>query len=247
MKIKNLQILAILFFIILFAACNGAIDLTPEVKGARQKGGIYHSFWRKHTLWLIAEAYGKTVRELAIANQLKTPFDIEIGGKIFIPGATKYRDVDYKDPGWNVMLKSMRWPLEGDIIHDWGDSAFPKGLEGIDINAPEGSIVRAAADGWVVYAGEDFPLFGKMILLDHRYVLASLYGCNSELLVKEGMRVDEGEPIAKVGKCKYSVFPVLHFEVIYFNKRENPHRAFETSYEEMLEDYDRKFNAGQNE
>jgi|GEM_PF-6843839 len=226
--------LFVLIFFFCLAGCGGKIDLHKPVEEAKKEGGIYHSFWHKDNLWLVAEVYDVSVKKLAQENDLRTPLEIERGEKIFIPGAEKRRDVEYKDPRWNVMLKSMSWPLRGEIIRDWDSEFFPEGLNGIAIKADEGAIIRAARDGWVVYEGEDFEPYGRMIILQHRYVLASFYACNSENLVKVGMRVDEGEPIAKVGKCPGHIVPTLHFEVIHYKEQVNPHRAFETSYEEML-------------
>ncbi len=234
MKIKLYALLLLPALLLMSTACGSKIDLNPETSSVKGSKGIYHSFWRKHNLWLVAEAYGKSVKELVIANKLKTPLDIQTGEKIFIPGVSKHKKVEYKDPRWNVMLKSMIWPLEGKIIREWRNSDDqPEEFDGIDIHAPEGSLIRAARDGWVVYQGDDFPAFGKMIIIQHRYVLASIYACNSENLVKVGMRVDEGEPVAKVGRCRGYELPSLHFEVVQYNKRVNPHKAFEVSYEEM--------------
>jgi murein DD-endopeptidase MepM/ murein hydrolase activator NlpD len=236
---KIIPVLIVLFSLV---GCSGGLNLLNPQETVVREGGLDHRLWRKHNLWLVAEAYGISVGEIARTNKMKTPFDKETGDTLFIPGAVKYHEVDYKDPGWNVSLKSMSWPLQGDIIRDWNSDLQPEGLEGIDINAIEGEIVRASRDGWVVYAGEDFAPYGKLIIIQHRYVLASLYGCNSELLVKEWTRVEEGEPIAKVGHCPGFNLPSLHFEVAYFNKRINPHKALDISYNEMLEEYDREFD-----
>ncbi len=235
------KINTVIILILLCAGCGGPISLSQEPAGNNTDREIEHKIWYKHNLWLVAQAYDIPVADLAEANNLKSPFDVSTGDVLKIPGASKYVEIDYKDPGWNVSLKSMSWPLEGDILRDWGSDEHPDGLEGIDINAPVGTIIRAARDGWVVYAGDDFPQFGNMIILQHRYMLASVYACNSENLVKEGMRVDEGEPIARVGICKGFKLPTLHFEVVYFQKRINPRKALEISADEMHEKFDSRY------
>jgi hypothetical protein len=224
--------LFILLFLVM-TSCDARISLSPVDNSADAKGGIYHGIWGKQNLWLIAEAYGRSVRDLAVANKLKTPFDLGVGDRIFIPGVKKHADIKFKDPAWDVSLKSMTWPLEGEIVCDW--KCYNKeGLAGIVISAPEGSRIRASRDGWVVYQGEDFQPYGRMIILQHGFVLASIYGCLSESLVKAGDRVDEGEPIGVIGKCAGYNRPTLHFEVVHYDKRINPHKAMQQSFGSSL-------------
>jgi hypothetical protein len=231
MRINIFHLLVLPLLVI--TACDTRIDLSPVDNSADAKGGIYHGIWGKQNLWLIAEAYGKSVQDLAIANKLKTPFDLGVGDRIFIPGVKKHVDIKFKDPAWDISLKSMSWPLDGEIVCDWKCDNV-EGLAGIVIRAAEGSRVRASRDGWVVYQGEDFPQYGRMIILQHGYVLASIYGCLSTSLVKVGDRIDEGEPVGIIGKCAGYDRPTLHFEVIHYDKRMNPHKAMDTPFETHL-------------
>ena len=235
MRIRNYTFPLLVLLFLAMASCDARINLSPPDSSSDTKGGIYHGIWGKQNLWLIAEAYGKPVRDLALANKLKTPFDLGVGDRIFIPGAKKRSDIKFKDPAWDVSLKSMSWPLDGQIVCDWKcDDA--EGLKGIVISAPEGSRIRASRDGWVVYQGEDFPPYGRMIILQHGFVLASIYGCLSESLVKVGDRVDEGEPIGVIGKCAGYDHSTLHFEAVHYDKRINPHKAMEQPFESRLPD-----------
>jgi murein DD-endopeptidase MepM/ murein hydrolase activator NlpD len=213
-------------------SCDTRINLSPIDNTAASSGGIYHGIWGRQNLWLIAEAYNKSVHDLAVANKLKTPFDLSIGDRIFIPGVKKHVDIKFKDPAWDISLKSMSWPLKGEIVCDW-KCKDQDGLAGIVIAAPEGSLIRAARDGWVVYEGEDFMPYGRMIILQHGYVLASIYGCISKNLVKVGDRIDEGEPIAVIGRCIGYQRPTLHLEVVHYDKRINPRKAMDTGFEDI--------------
>lgn len=230
-RLKIFSDTLILTILLIAASCDTRISLAPIDNTAESSGGIYHGIWGRQNLWLIAEAYNKTVRELAAANNLKTPFDLKVGDRIFVPGVKKHVDIKFKDPAWDVSLKSMSWPIAGKIVCDWKCDEID-GLAGIVVAAPEGSIVRASRDGWVVYEGEDFPPYGRMIILQHGYVLASLYGCVSKSLVKTGDRIDEGEPIAVIGKCRGYRQPTLHFEVVHYDKRVNPHKTMEAEFVE---------------
>jgi hypothetical protein len=233
MRVRDYFFPMLVLFLLAMASCDVRINLSPVDNSADAKGGIYHGIWGKQNLWLIAEAYGKSVQDLAIANKLKTPFDLGVGDRIFIPGVKKHKDITFKDPAWDVSLKSMSWPIDGDIVCDWKCDNVA-GLAGIVISATEGSRIRASRDGWVVYQGEDFPQYGRMIILQHGYVLASIYGCLSASLVKVGDRIDEGEPVGIIGKCAGYDRPTLHFEVVHYDKRMNPHKAMETPFESLL-------------
>lgn len=239
MKLRNHTFPFFLLLLLAFTACDTRINLAPEDTSADSAGGIYHGIWGRQNIWLIAEAYNKTVHDLAVANKLRTPFDLGIGDRIFIPGVKKHADISFKDPAWDVSLGSMSWPLEGRIVCDW-KCDDTEGLKGIVISAPEGSLIRASRNGWVVYEGEDFPPYGRLVILQHGYVLASLYGCLSKSLVKVGDRMDEGEPIGVIGKCAgYDAF-TLYLEVVHYDKRINPHKAMETPFKETDPDSQRK-------
>jgi hypothetical protein len=116
MRINIFHLLVLPLLVI--TACDTRIDLSPVDNSADAKGGIYHGIWGKQNLWLIAEAYGKSVQDLAIANKLKTPFDLGVGDRIFIPGVKKHVDIKFKDPAWDISLKSMSWPLDGESVCD---------------------------------------------------------------------------------------------------------------------------------
>jgi murein DD-endopeptidase MepM/ murein hydrolase activator NlpD len=84
--------------------------------------------------------------------------------------------------------------------------------DGIDLAAPEGAPVAAAADGTVVYAGEQAG-YGQVVILRHAGGLLTLYAHNARVVVPEGSRVKAGETIARVGQSGKTTGPHLHFEV----------------------------------
>ncbi|UCD37284.1 MAG: M23 family metallopeptidase [Fidelibacterota bacterium] len=84
--------------------------------------------------------------------------------------------------------------------------------DGIDIAAPAGEIVAAAASGLVVLSRWTEDL-GYMIILSHGDGYFTIYGHNQTNLVVPRQWVDRGEPIALVGNTGISQGPHLHFEI----------------------------------
>ena len=84
--------------------------------------------------------------------------------------------------------------------------------DGIDLAAPEGSPVRAAAAGTATVV-DTAGGYGLHVLLRHDPILSTLYGHLSAALVKSGDSVAAGAPIGLVGSTGLSTGPHLHFEV----------------------------------
>ncbi len=84
---------------------------------------------------------------------------------------------------------------------------------GVDLAAPLGTPVRAAAAGSVVTAAWNASGYGLCIVIDHGHGLTTLYAHLLETAVVAGDAVSAGQPIAQVGSTGNSTGPHLHFEV----------------------------------
>ena len=87
------------------------------------------------------------------------------------------------------------------------------GHKGVDLCAPKGAPVLATASG-VVEESMDSPSYGKMIRLDHRNGLETLYAHWSARYVNEGARVKRGQQIGAVGATGRATGNHLHYEVL---------------------------------
>jgi murein DD-endopeptidase MepM/ murein hydrolase activator NlpD len=103
------------------------------------------------------------------------------------------------------------WPVNGAVVSGFG-MRWGRMHEGIDITAPIGTPVWAAADGTVIHAGW-LGGYGNLVVLDHGDGLATAYAHASAILVALGQRVSQGSTIALVGSTGNSSGPHLHFEV----------------------------------
>lgn len=93
--------------------------------------------------------------------------------------------------------------------------------EGIDIAAPVGTPIRAAADGVISFAARDGD-YGLMVEIDHGHGFATRYAHASRILVHVGQRVERGQEIAEVGESGLAMGPHLHYEVLVNGKPQNP-------------------------
>jgi len=107
------------------------------------------------------------------------------------------------------------WPVQGEVISAFGAAGSGLRNDGINIAAPDGSPVRAAAAGEVVYAGSAVPEFGNVVLIRHPDGWVTAYGHLGSISVKNRDRVTQGQPIGTVGASGGVPKPQLHFELRY--------------------------------
>ena len=173
------------------------------------------------TLDLIARRAGVPAEDILELNGFESAALVKPGTLLFVmtgtaPEAGRRRA---RPPAAAVTdlgpAPALRWPLT--TIHVLIGSPFGarwgKPHEGIDLPAPVGTPVFAAADGRVVYAGAAIRGYGNLIVLKHAGDLLTAYAHNSVLLVSQGQSVRAGDRIALVGQSGHATGPHLHFEV----------------------------------
>jgi murein DD-endopeptidase MepM/ murein hydrolase activator NlpD len=109
------------------------------------------------------------------------------------------------------------WPVKGSITSPFGLRPDPyTGLlamhSGVDIAAPLGTPVVAAAAGVVTHAGVLGP-YGNLVIIHHGFGLSTHYGHLSSYFVRAGDEIKAGETIAEVGDTGRTTGPHLHFEI----------------------------------
>jgi murein DD-endopeptidase MepM/ murein hydrolase activator NlpD len=107
----------------------------------------------------------------------------------------------------------LRWPLAKPVLTSLFGKRWGRDHEGIDMRAPIGTPVMAAADGEVMYAGDRVRGYGNMVVIQHAGDLVTVYAHNSLLLVHVGDRISAGQEISRVGDTGHATGPHLHFEV----------------------------------
>lgn len=203
-----------------------------------EQRGVMHHVRPGETLWRIARTYDVPLESILAENALGDPSRLEEGTLLFIPGATRELRVPAagEQPAARVEQRPshrigpsgipragqhpldaaaqgepLSWPAPGVLISGFGARERDQ-HDGIDLACPEGTAVRAALDGVVLFAGEQRG-YGNLILLAHDRDLVTVYAHNSENLVRKGEHVSRGEEIARVGHTGNATGPHLHFEV----------------------------------
>ncbi len=211
---------------------RGETEAVPEELTASEEStapeeftGVYHEVKEGETLWRIAKTYEIDLETLQWVNDVEDVNDLRIGRILFIPGARETRVVPPMAPGElpppSVGKIRVSWPLKGRFTSGFGMRGN-RMHKGIDLAAPTGTPVRAAAPGKVVYSGSGMRGYGKVVVLKHEKEFSTVYAHNSVLLVKRGQTVKKGQVIARVGSTGWATGPHLHFEVRRRGVAEDP-------------------------
>lgn len=107
------------------------------------------------------------------------------------------------------------WPVRGEVLSGFGAKSAGPRNDGVNIAARMGEQVRAAAAGKVVYAGDEVPSFGNLVLLQHPNGWVTAYAHLQGITVKNNQEVSQGEPIGIAGTSGNVGKTQLHFEMRY--------------------------------
>ncbi len=188
-----------------------------------------HQVGAGDTLYSIAWRYDLNFRLLARANRLTEPFSLQPGQRLTLDmrgvslkdgparqssnSAVKTAKipstlVDTEAEKAPIPFKSKpkplaysknwqwKWPIQGKNVESFSPADLRKG---VTIKGVSGSMVRPAAPGIVVYAGDGLRGYGKLVIIKHSDILLSAYGHSEKIMVKEGQIVKQTEIIAKLG------------------------------------------------
>ncbi|MBR9726530.1 peptidoglycan DD-metalloendopeptidase family protein [Shewanella intestini] len=111
------------------------------------------------------------------------------------------------------------WPVKGRVIGRF--SANEQGNQGIKIAGKRGDIIKAAADGRVVYAGNALRGYGNLVIIKHNDDYLSAYAHADKIMVKEKQYVNAGQTVALMGSTGANKV-MLHFEIRFHGKSVNP-------------------------
>lgn len=132
-------------------------------------------------------------------------------GEMVSPEIPPLEGADTYLPGGSIQFTGYMWPAKGTLTSGYG-WRWGRMHQGIDIAAPTGTPIVAAAPGVVSFAGWNSG-YGYLVEITHPDNSLTLYAHNSQILVQEGQKVAQGELISKMGSTGRSTGPHLHFEI----------------------------------
>ena len=229
---------ALTSLVLTLTACGDRQDLAPVTELNWRNGNshaIKHVVRRGETLYAIAFRYDTDYRDLALINNLQTPYILRVGQVIQLrPSATRYTRPQYYKPATShyVQRQSYRpapvaawrysghwlWPAQGRVVANFVPQ---QGKKGLDIAGRKGDRIYASANGHVAYAGSGLAGYGNLIIIKHDNQFLTAYGNNTRNLVKEGQFVKAGQVIAEMGVVDRRFWGV-HFENREAGKPVNP-------------------------
>ncbi len=230
-----------------------------EPDGADQDGA-FHIAGPGETLQHICQVYGLDFKKVARINKLRPPYRLAAGDTVFLPAEALLAEFDEsaktitagnsKDPakkGKRITTRTvvanairgkrhpsvpkLKFPVPGGVLTS--PFGFRAGVfhKGLDIAAPVGEEILAAADGKVVFTGSRrrFRSYGNIVLVDHGKGIYTQYAHCDKILCRKGDKVKAGGKIARVGNSGRSTGPHVHMEVRVGNKLYNPLAYFSGS------------------
>ena len=158
---------------------------------------------------LEAGARRRAEEQAAGSQAAPTPYRPSASYQTTQPSAPPSADVIASGQG------RFTWPVQGEILSPFGVKGVGRRNDGIDLKAAQGTPVHAAASGEVVYAGDQVPGFGNLVLIKHADGWVTAYAHLDRALVHMRQSVTQGDEIGQVGQSGGVTEPQLHFEIRY--------------------------------
>ena len=185
---------------------------------------------------LISQRYAVSPYQLAQLNNLDAPFELTVGQRLQLPMSLDFSVLDSgvpdgaspavavavptqpSQPRKKFVAPKMgsggfSWPVEGEIITEFGPSARGVHNDGVNIAADMGAPVTVSANGTVAFVGDNIKNFGKLVLVKHDGGIITAYAHLDSISVSEGDVLAAGDSIGNVGATGRVDRPQLHFEI----------------------------------
>ncbi|MBE6789434.1 MAG: M23 family metallopeptidase [Ruminococcaceae bacterium] len=197
-------------------------------KTVTTKNNSYYTSYRKVTrkgkngvnevTYLVTYLNGvATEKEIADTKVLSQPVDekVTVGTKV----ASNMVSGSKPASTGNGRVPAFIWPTSGRISCRWWGYYNHRGL---DIAAPSGTPIYAAASGTVISYRNLRNGYGRHIIIDHGNGVQTLYAHTSAVYVSVGQKVTRGQKVAAVGRTGWATGNHLHFGVMINGVYKNP-------------------------
>lgn len=189
----------------------------------------------EETVSKIKEEYANKIDEIQISvNEIYTKNIEQVEQTVEVASAIETVEVEVQEAVKEMQkVKSATLdgvyfavkPVSGKITSRFGanESIRDHTHKGMDIAAPYGTKIVAAAKGKVTHSGW-LGGYGNLIIITHENGIQTYYGHCSKLYAKVGEEVEAGDTIAAVGSTGFSTGNHLHFEIRKNGSQINPQK-----------------------
>ncbi|RJX20353.1 MAG: hypothetical protein C4570_03845 [Ammonifex sp.] len=192
--------------------------IVPQCAGVEKKGPLYARL--KETL----NSYG-LIKDSNVELVLQLAMNLDETFQADVQGFNSPYDLAIPDVRFTGEPGEIGWPCPGNVSSPFGYRTDPftgakKFHAGVDIANREGTEIKSAASGVVIWTGWAGG-YGKRVVVDHGS-FRTAYAHLKEILVRPGREVKGGDVIGLMGSTGRSAGPHLHFEVIVNGEYVNP-------------------------
>lgn len=179
---------------------------------AQQAEVVNHGdqFYGRDGVVTLSSAPGATVEDGTYQSAVTLPVDVQ---NLTTPATAPTAETKpvAVTPAATAANTSWQWPVNGTVTGIFGQNIGGIKNEGIMIAAPEGTPIRAAQAGEVIYVGNDVKIYGNVVILRHANGDMTSYAHAKNIVVSKGSKVDSGSTLGYVGHTGNVKTPVLHF------------------------------------
>jgi len=232
--------------LLLCTACHRGGAVLPD--SSSKANGVYHTIQKGQTLWRICKTYQVSMQDVAELNNITDHSQIEVGDRLFIPGAKSVLNVPATtgssaqpsaqtgglpapgqassgtapEPIAPVIEKNVGmfiWPLIGPVVKRFGIHGGFK-HDGIDIKGKPGAEVKASRSGKVIFSAL-LEGYGNTVMVQHDNSFVTVYANLGENTVGCDQQVKQSQVIGRLLSGPPDTC-YLHFQVRRDRKARNP-------------------------
>lgn len=202
-------------------ACRHTKHRKP-VSQASFAGSIYQ-VKKGDTVHSIAKQKHVSAFDLMEVNGITDSKELRVGQNLYVPEAeldlammptAKTQNLPHViKPALDGRKINLVWPVKNGVLFRSFDTNAANLHEGISLAAPRGTPVCSAAEGEVIYVGDDEARYGRIVIIKHEDPFVTIYTHLAHIDVMKGQKVKQKEEIGTVGTSGGIDSPRLYFQV----------------------------------